>query len=211
MTILPKKKATKDKTDSENTEHAAHSGVGHPHPHTHGHAHAHSHTHGHSLAHPHAHGHYHHATAADTRLDKAGRGRTSPTRWGPSTSREEKLHPNTPAFDFDFESHDSSSNHKRRHRSSPHRTVRKHRGAHSGHSSTGQVSPGTSTAYELEDGYNSEDEHVAPPSVPENREEVLIFGHNVHRTKRQCLASLGCQLIACCRVLKPCNISEEVC
>lgn len=211
MTILPKKKATKDKTDSENTEHAAHSGVGHPHPHTHGHAHAHSHTHGHSLAHPHAHGHYHHATATDTRLDKAGRGRTSPTRWGPSTSREDKLHPNTPAFDFDFESHDSSSNHKRRHRSSPHRTVRKHRGAHSGHSSTGQVSPGTSTAYELEDGYNSEDEHVAPPSVPENREEVLIFGHNGHRTKRQCLASLGCQFIACCRVLKPCNTSEEVC
>ncbi|XP_076469586.1 OTU domain-containing protein 5-like isoform X2 [Babylonia areolata] len=177
MTILPKKKATKDKNDPENPEHQhAHSGVGHPHPHQHNHTHTHSHTHGHTLNHPHAHGHYHHTTATDTRLEKAGRGRTSPTsaRWGPSTSREEKLHPSTPAFEFDldFENHDSSCNHKRRHRSPPHRSVRKHRGAHSGHSSSSQASPGQSGAYELEDGYNSEDEHTTPRPVAENREEL---------------------------------------
>ncbi|KAL8620417.1 hypothetical protein ACOMHN_055498 [Nucella lapillus] len=182
MTILPKKKATKDKNDPENPE-RTHSGVGHPHPHQHNHAHAHSHAHGHALSHPHAHGHYHHATPSDSRLEKAGRGRTSPTsaRWAPSTSREEKLHPSTPAFDFDldFENHDSTSNHKRRHRSPPHthRSVRKHRGAHSGsHSSSSQASPGPSGVYELEDGYNSEDEHhehTTTPSRPVHENEEL--------------------------------------
>ena len=172
MTILPKKKATKDKSESENTEHSA----GHPHTLPHGHPpHSHNIQHTHALSHPHVHGHYHHPTPAESRLEKA------PTRWGPtlaSTSREEKLHsvaPN-PAFEFDYESHESPTNHKRRHRSSPHRTARKHRGAHTG---SAQNSPGTSNAYDVEeeeDGFNSEDEHVQPPSGPgsgpENKEVV---------------------------------------
>jgi hypothetical protein len=174
MTILPKKKVTKDKADSESQEHP-HAG-GHPHPLPHGHPpHAHNHAHGHALSHPHVHGHYHHPTTSDNRLDKPGRGRTSPTRWGPSTSRDEKLHPaNTPAFEFDYESHDSTSNHKRRHRSSPHRTVRKHRGGHMGLNTSNQNSPGTSVAFEEaeEDGYNSEDEH-APRAVPYDQEVSL--------------------------------------
>lgn len=190
MTILPKKKAAKDKPDSENPEHP-HSG-GHPHPLPHGHP-SHTHNHGHSLSHPHVHGHYHHSTTGDTRLDKAGRGRTSPTRWGPSTSREEKLHSgSTAAFDFDFESHDSSSNHKRRHRSSPHRTVRKHRGGgHIGHSGSGQNSPpGTSCAFEEEDGYNSEDEH-APPAIPEDKELERLFEENLKEKKRLTIKKMG--------------------
>ncbi|PVD25049.1 hypothetical protein C0Q70_15546 [Pomacea canaliculata] len=168
MTILPKKKAAKDKSESETTEHSHSSTVGHPHPHGHNHAH------GHSLSHPHTHGHYHHTSATETRHEKATRGRTSPTRWGTSTSREEKLpprtHTNNSAFEFDFEGHDSASNHKRRHRSSPHRTVRKHRG----HSTNGQGSPGTSSSYDCDDAYNSEDEHIAPAKVAmaENKEEL---------------------------------------
>ncbi|KAK7488560.1 hypothetical protein BaRGS_00020177 [Batillaria attramentaria] len=172
MTILPKKKATKDKSDSENTEHSGCT-VGHPHPH----GHSHNHTHSHSLTHPHSHGHYHHTTATETRHDKTTRSRTSPTRWGPSTSRDEKLtparsHTSSTAFDFDFDNHDTASNHKRRHRSSPHRTVRKHRG----HTNSSQSSPGTSSTYDLEDAaYNSEDEHCTAPKVPENREELEIW------------------------------------
>lgn len=181
MTILPKKKTTKDKAESENAEHSG-CAVGHPHPHGHNL----NHTHGHSLTHPHSHGHYHHSTATETRHDKTTRSRTSPTRWGPSTSRDEKLAParslpSSTAFDFDFDNHDSATNHKRRHRSSPHRTVRKHRG----HTSSGQSSPGTSNTYELEDAaYNSEDEHCAAPKVPENREELEIWFEQALKEKK---------------------------
>ena len=164
MTILPKKKISKDKNDPENNEHH----------HSHGHSGGHSHpSHGHALSLQHVHGHYHHPSTVETRLDKSVRGRSSPTRWGPSTSREEKLHSAPTPFDFD--SHDASGNHKRRHRPSPHRTVRKHRSGHSSHSSSGQPSPETGVYDIEEDRYNSEDEHVASTDNPVSEEVWINF------------------------------------
>ncbi|KAK6176369.1 hypothetical protein SNE40_014669 [Patella caerulea] len=158
MTILPKKKATKDKTDSDKSEHAG------------GHSHSHNHQHPHS----HNHSHYHHNTASEVRHDKPARGRTSPTRWLPNAPREE-----LPTHDPGGTNHEtctaSISNHninKRRHRSSPHRTNRKHRG----HSTPSQPhSPCAGPSNELENecsGYNSGDEYIAPPPRSDNEEEL---------------------------------------
>ncbi|KAK3608103.1 hypothetical protein CHS0354_004760, partial [Potamilus streckersoni] len=140
MTILPKKKQNKDKTDSENSDHP--------------------------IAHSH-HGH-HHPPAQETRLEKVGRGRNSPTRWLPSGSRDEMLAHHDPGGAF--ECHDTSATHsKRRHRSSPHRNVRKHRGGHSGSAVATHGTTGASAEYE-DTGNNSGDEYVPPPH-PENIEE----------------------------------------
>ncbi|KAK3101139.1 hypothetical protein FSP39_001235 [Pinctada imbricata] len=146
MTILPKKKPTKDKNEGESNEHQM----------------------GHS-----GHSHQHHQSATDSRHEKATRSRNSPTRWLPSTTREEKLASHDPGGSF--EGHEgATSQHKRRHRSSPHRNhVRKHRGhVQTPHTSAAPPSPpvdygATNTEYE-ETGYNSEDEYVAPPSRPDN-------------------------------------------
>ncbi len=88
--------------------------------------------------------------------------------------------------------HDNVINHnKRRHRSSPHRTVRKHRqtctaGTSHTHQRSSLVTasspraacsapappePADEELEELETGYNSGDEYV-PPKHPENIEEV---------------------------------------
>ena len=146
MTILPKKKTTKDKNDAEPTEHAK----------------------------------THHPTPAETRHEKVNRARTSPTRWLPTTPREETQ----PVLDpgGSFEPLDSTSSHnvnKRRHRSSPHRSGRKHRG-HCSASVTGQGGSTSADNQEQveEEGYNSEDEYTAP-SYPDNIEEVIHLFVNV--------------------------------
>ena len=109
----------------------------------------------------------------------------SPPRWLPPNNQ----------------SHETVVNHnKRRHRSSPHRTVRKHRqtcpAGPSSHTHTRSALASTSAARppcsppnpqqpeqnemtqetegELENGYNSGDEYV-PPKHPENVQEVGIF------------------------------------
>ncbi|CAE1306993.1 OTUD5 [Acanthosepion pharaonis] len=161
MTILPKKKPTKDKNDPENTDHS------------------------------------HHSSANESRHEKVGRSRSSPTRWLPaSTSFDDKRDSGGSSYD----GHDSSSNHnKRRHRSSPHRNVRKHRhdprGSHhpptSSSSHVGVVGGGTvpgavsvgvavvgngssPSDYEsMTGGYNSEDEHAAPGrQLQDNTDEL---------------------------------------
>ena len=159
MTILPKKKPTKDKNEGESSDHQ----MGHT-----------------------THSHQHHQSATDSRHEKTTRSRNSPTRWLPTTSRDEKLASHDPGGG-NFEGHESSTSHnKRRHRSSPHRShVRKHRGhgpsTHTAHASNGAHASATATPpldyaasnveYE-ETGYNSEDEYVAPPPRPDNVDEV---------------------------------------
>lgn len=183
MTIKPKKKVTKDKAESEGSD--SHPTGGHVHPHPHQLV-------GHAL--PHQHGHYHHQAANEPRHEKTPRVRTSPTRWLPSTSSHDdyshghsSLSPGLvmpPVAPFDYESHDVPSSHKRRHRSSPHRTVRKHR-SHAGNTvaSGSNVTPNNTSLLSIQDGvedcqeeynsgHNSEDEHVQPPAVPENINEV---------------------------------------
>ena len=144
MTILPKKKATKEKNEAENVDHSLN-------------LHNHSHSH-------------HHTSTSENRL-----ARNSPTRWLPTTSREEKKQNHDPGGGFD--PHESASGHnnlnKRRHRSSPHRNhSRKHRGAHSGANVAHPPQQTVSAEYE-ETENNSGDEYV-PPSHPENIEEVII-------------------------------------
>lgn len=138
MTILPKKKTTKEKNETETTEHQK----------------------------------GHHPSTSETRHEKVNRARNSPTRWLPSTSREDKHSGHDPGGSF--EGHETQANHnKRRHRSSPHRSVRKHRG----HGS----STATATNPDPEDdegGYNSEDEYN-PPTFPDNTEEVRKIGCHV--------------------------------
>lgn len=138
MTILPKKKVTKEKNETETVDHSL-------------------------TLHSH-----HHPSTSENRL-----ARNSPTRWLPTTGREEKKQNHDPGGGFD--SHESASSHnnlnKRRHRSSPHRNhSRKHRGAHSGANATHPPQQTVSTEYE-ETGNNSGDEYV-PPSHPENIEEL---------------------------------------
>ena len=140
MTILPKKKQAKEKSETETVDH--------------------------SLTH-HSH-HQHHPSTSENRL-----ARNSPTRWLPTSSREEKKQNHDPGGGFD--PHESGSSHnnlnKRRHRSSPHRNhSRKHRGAHSASNVPHQPQPAVPPEYE-ETENNSGDEYVAP-SHPENIEEV---------------------------------------
>lgn len=166
MTIKPKKKVTKDKTDSETPD--SHTTVGH------------------GLGHQH--GIYHHTSSSENRLEKPARVRTSPTRWIPCTSGRDELAHSHPSLTqnlsanatYEFDGHDSSSNHKRRHRSSPHRTVRKHRihatnvlpssGNVAGNANS--LAPLSNSVDDCSEEYNSEEEHSQPPAVPENIAEV---------------------------------------
>lgn len=153
MTILPKKKPTTSKTECESSEHQG------------GHA---------------SHSHQHHQATTDARHEKATRSRNSPTRWVPSTAREEKLASHDPGGTF--EGHESVNN-KRRHRSSPHRThARKHR-MHASATVTSREYQ-ASTEYE-ETGYNSGDEYV-PPQHPDNIEEVWTISCLCHTSVDAC-------------------------
>ena len=143
MTILPKKKVTKEKSETDNVDktltHLNHSRL-HPHPST-----------------------------SENRLEKVPRVRNSPTRWLPTPGREESAH--DPGGSFD--SHENASDHnKRRHRSSPHRNhSRKHRGGHTAGVTAHTQTP--APAFEEEETrHNSDDEYV-PPTFPENIEEVI--------------------------------------
>ncbi|BFZ08965.1 hypothetical protein BsWGS_12004 [Bradybaena similaris] len=173
MTIKPKKKVTKEKNDSETPD--AHTAVGH--------------SHGHGLAHQHAHGIYHHSGNPESRLEKGNRVRTSsPTRWIPPTSARDELAHSHPTLtqnlsanaSYEFDGHETSSNHKRRHRSSPHRTARKHR-SHTSNvipsavnvsGNSNNIPPLGGKVDECGEEYNSEEEHNQPPDVPENITEL---------------------------------------
>lgn len=147
MTILPKKKQSKEKNDSETQEHPL----------------GHSHT---------VHGH--HPSQNDPRHDRHGRSRTSPPLWHATPARDDKMTACDPGGGFEA-GNDSSANHnKRRHRSSPHRNVRKHRGhgstSHAAHTpvkgSVGGAAvplPGQTEYEGPEADYNSGDEHHGPP------------------------------------------------
>ncbi|XP_033744757.1 OTU domain-containing protein 5-like [Pecten maximus] len=129
MTILPKKKATKDKNEVESSDHSK----------------------------------GHHPSTPENRHDKVNRTRSSPTRWLPSTSRDDNT--STLEAGCSYEGHEPAPGHnKRRHRSSPHRNVRKHRGH-------GQGGASPSREYD-EEGYNSEDEYN-PPSYPTDNIDEL--------------------------------------
>ncbi|KAK6994760.1 OTU domain-containing protein 5-B [Biomphalaria glabrata] len=167
MTIKPKKKVVKEKNDTETTD--PHSAVGHPHGH------------GLSLQH----GHYHLSSNSENRLEKTPRGRTSPTRWLPSTSGRDDLSHSlsgltqslSSSTSYEFDGHEAPSNHKRRHRSSPHRTIRKHRNNHVPNpgalpNNTNNLPHLGTNVEECDEEYNSEDEHSQPPAVPENINEL---------------------------------------
>ncbi|XP_060079189.1 OTU domain-containing protein 5-like [Ylistrum balloti] len=129
MTILPKKKSTKDKNEVESADHSK----------------------------------GHHPSTPENRHDKVNRTRSSPTRWLPSTSRDDNT--STLEAGCSYEGHEPAPGHnKRRHRSSPHRNVRKHRGH-------GQGGASPSREYD-EEGYNSEDEYN-PPSYPTDNIDEL--------------------------------------
>lgn len=141
MTILPKKKVTKEKNEAENVDHSL-------------------------TLHSHSH---HHPSTSENRL-----ARNSPTRWLPTTSREEKKQNHDPGGGFDPHENVSSHNNlnKRRHRSSPHRNHnRKHRGAHSGANTT-HPPPQQTVSTEYEEAENNSGDEYVPPSHPENIEEL---------------------------------------
>ena len=168
MTILPKKKPSKETNETDSVDHSQ------------------SH-----LPHGHSHGHN---SSSEVRVSR--RTVSPPPRWNSPTPREEKLlgsHDPTSRYE-EYGSHESSlgGHNKRRHRSSPHRTTgRKHGHRHEskrtmassvsthshshrhGNHRSGQASTSSTTepvAEEL-DGYNSGDEYV-PPKYPDNVEEV---------------------------------------
>lgn len=135
MTILPKKKPSKDKNESESTDHSSM---------------------GHTLS------------TSETRHDKPARGRNSL----PSTSRDDHLAGQDPGGTY--EGFDPSTSNKRRHRSSPHRNVRKHRHNHqrtTPHTCTATTTPQAAEFEESLTGQNSDDEYV-PPKCPDNIEEL---------------------------------------
>ena len=156
MTILPKKKPTKEKNEPETqTDHTV--------PHTSG-----------------------------NDPTRVARRTSSPPRWIQSGSREERLASHEPGgrrYQEEYGSHDGGANHnKRRHRSSPHRSVRKHRHDRPSCSGTGRSTPpstarssgppspatserGHDMEEEMNTGYNSEDEY-GEVKHPENVEEV---------------------------------------
>ena len=181
MTIKPKKNKVKDKSEQESSDNHTHSQV------SIGHAVSGHHGHTHGLA------HYHHANVPENRLDKqSSRSRNSPPRWLPSTSGRDDVGPGLAgAAPFEYETIEPPSNHKRRHRSSPHRTVRKHRNHPPSTaamlSSVVCAAGSSSVPSDLEldhqlaacddddEEYNSEDEHCQRrPVVPENVNEVCF-------------------------------------
>uniref|UniRef100_A0A0B6YBP0 ubiquitinyl hydrolase 1 n=1 Tax=Arion vulgaris TaxID=1028688 RepID=A0A0B6YBP0_9EUPU len=183
MTIKPKKKVTKDKNDSETPD--THTTAGHPHQH------------GHGLAH--GHGLYHHSGNTESRLEKPTRARTSPTRWIPSTSSRDELAHSHPALtqnlsanaSYEFDGHETP-NHKRRHRSSPHRTGRKHR-SHASNvipsaanvtGNSNSLSPLGGSVDDCGEDYNSEEEHSPPPAAPENIAELEQWFEQALKDKR---------------------------
>ena len=176
MTILPKKKQTKEKNDSE------------------------------SVSDPHSSGH-----SSTNDPSRATRRTTSPPRWIPPNSREDRLPGHESAnrrYQEDYGSHDGGANHnKRRHRSSPHRSFRKHRhdrGPDRPSAGSGRASPPsqaggsqrntgsppvqpsavapTDDAMEEGTGYNSEDEY-GEVKHPENIEEVGYAGFSISSEK----------------------------
>lgn len=161
MTILPTKKAAKDKSDQDKA--AEHSG----HAYSHGHNHAHAHNH------PHGHPHFHYASGTESRHDKGTRARTS------VASREDSVEARG-----NFDGHESAAKyHKRRHKSPHTRTARKHRGhsavpPHPPSTLPSPHSPPTGNPESLANqddlcsGYNSEDEHRADPE-PYNAEVMF--------------------------------------
>ncbi len=168
MTILPKKKQTKDKSEA---------GTSSADPH-----------HGHSLPHASHAPLSHTSSSTESRLDthRAGAARrpTSPPQgWGSPPPVEDLGLPGHEGLSSRFEEfpyEPGSGHNKRRHRSSPHRNTRKHRwdGHRHGHRherpSTSKDMPAANPEFEdLTPGYNSEDE-CGPIEVPEDIDEVLL-------------------------------------
>ena len=166
MTILPKKKQTKEKNESTSSEHP----------------------HGHQLPHS--------PPGVDQRHDSRVANRrpsSPPQRWGSPTAREDPCLGGGHDPGGLFDEQGASGHNKRRHRSSPHRNIRKHRVWDSGHPSTSghahrhsnYPTEIPSTSEELDeddpslteenlDGYNSGDEYGPPTQdrVPDNVEQV---------------------------------------
>ncbi|XP_064633331.1 OTU domain-containing protein 5-B-like isoform X2 [Lineus longissimus] len=178
MTILPKKKVSKEKNEKETQELP-------PHPPHHA-----SHTHS---THP--------PGPVETRHERVPhvpRSRTSPPRWGVTPPIDD-----SGQFE-DYENHESattSSHNKRRHRSSPHRNVRKHRthssalGSAAAAATLGAAPPVASTSttedvdmVELEgqsqSGQNSEDEYDFPAYSEQDYEELEQWFAKVAKEKR---------------------------
>lgn len=187
MTIKPKKKTTKDKNDQETSDGLSH-GQGHAVP---------SHL-------SHNHSHYHHANVTESRLDLQTRGRNSPPRWLPSTSsRDDVSHSSlnqglASTTPYEYESVDTTSKNKRRHRSSPHRTIRKHRNHAPTTVNIVPVASGSSIATNHEvdvcddEDYNSGDEHSEPPALPDNVLELeQSFEHALKEKKGFVLKKMG--------------------
>ncbi|KAH3880363.1 OTU domain-containing protein 5-B-like [Dreissena polymorpha] len=159
MTILPKKTVSKNKNETDNVDKNL----------------------------PHHPRHHSHATTSETRHEKPVRVINSPTRWLPTPGREDAAHVDPGPY----EGHEASSSHnKRRHRTSPHRNhPRKHRGAHTAHSSTVVTHMATHTApknvpiEEEETRRNSDDEYV-PPAPSENLEELEKWFENGLKEKK---------------------------
>ncbi|XP_022252713.1 OTU domain-containing protein 5-A-like isoform X2 [Limulus polyphemus] len=105
MTILPKKKSGQSKNEGEVSDPISQ-----------------SHTHAHSY-HGDRHGHQTHSQENRERFTFPGR--TSPPKWPPPSTREDKRPTHSPSSNFDeFDSVDGGPSHsKRRHRASPHRTT----------------------------------------------------------------------------------------
>ena len=207
MTILPKKKQTKEKTpaktETEASETAGHSSLGHGHF---GHGHSASDRGGRRGSPPHWSGaggrelgaertsrkpsppRRSGASLRDPVGERSGR-RASPTCWPANTPLEERLSSHDPGGPLEEYCHESGTvpPHKRRHRSSPHRSSRKHRHGHavserprsSGNMTpTGGTSPVPSGSADAEESasvteHNSEDEYVPAPR-PENIEDVRM-------------------------------------
>ncbi|GFR98402.1 OTU domain-containing protein 5 [Elysia marginata] len=165
MTIKPKKsKTSKEKSDNHAESSDAHANV-----HTHGHGV--NLPLGHNLGHQHgSHSHYHHSGNPE-------RGRTSPTRWLPSTSSRDDishagLGQNLSAnASYDFDNDELPPVHKRWHRLSPPRSARKHRN-HGSSLPEGASSKKHSHVEDCDEDYNSEDEHSRPAKAPDNLEEL---------------------------------------
>lgn len=146
MTILPKKKVTKEKNEQDTVDHNL----------TH---------HNHTRLHP-------HPSTSENRHEKVPRVRNSPTRWLPTPGREEASHDPGGAYD-PLES--TSGHNKRRHRSSPHRNhSRKHRGGKTTTVSVTAHTPPQAASFEEEESRRNSDDEYAPPSFPENIEEVCL-------------------------------------
>ncbi|XP_052779119.1 OTU domain-containing protein 5-A-like [Mya arenaria] len=156
MTILPKKKVTKDKNESDNVD----KGLSH---------------------HP-----RHHPSGTENRHEKPARVRNSPTRWLPTPGREDAAHVDPGPYDAHDSAagHNKRRHRSSPHRNHPRKHRGAHSGHASIAPAVAAHSPQQGVSYEEEEPTRNSDDEYVPPQHPENIEELEKWFETSLKEKR---------------------------